>query len=78
MELTSRLGYRQVLGIVRQLPDYQIEKIKNELMKNFMRTKTKLEVSDFQRFILSGPVMSDNQYENFQQQREHFSLWRAI
>ena len=34
--------------------------------------------SDFQRFILSGPVMSDSQYQNFKQQREEFNSWRTL
>ena len=33
---------------------------------------------DFQKFILSGPVMSDNQYQEFKQQREGFNLWRTL
>jgi len=78
MELTVNLEYRQVLDLVRQLPDNQIEKIRKELMNNFIRTKARLEVTDFQKFILSGPVMSDSQYQDFQQQREHFNLWRTL
>jgi len=78
MELTVNLEYRQVLDLVRQLPDSQIEKIRKELMNNFIWTKARLEVTDFQKFILSGPVMSDSQYQVFQQQREHFNLWRTL
>ena len=38
--------------------------------------EAKLEISDFQKFILTGPVMSDEQYTNFKQQRHQFNLWR--
>ena len=77
MELTLKLEYRQVLDILKQLPDSQIERIKKELLRNFVPTKAKLEISDFQKFILSGPVMHDNQYQVFKQQREQFNLWRT-
>ncbi|MDR2962925.1 MAG: hypothetical protein LBU90_04745 [Bacteroidales bacterium] len=35
------------------------------------------EVSDFQKFILSAPVMTDNQYSEFKQQRQQFKEWRV-
>jgi hypothetical protein len=77
MEVTLNLEYRQILNLVRQLPANQIEKIKEELMKNFIQTKAQSEISEFQNFILSGPVMSDSQYQVFKQQREQFNLWRT-
>jgi hypothetical protein len=78
MELTLNLEYRQLLDLVRQLPAYQREKMKEELTGNFIQTKAKTETSDFQKFILSGPVMSDSQYQVFKQQRDQFNLWRTV
>ena len=77
MELTLNLGYAQIIDLVRQLPANQIEKIKKELTENFILTKAKSEISDFQQFILAGPVMSDEQYQSFKQQRQQFNLWRT-
>jgi maltose-binding protein MalE len=78
MEVTLNLEYRQVLDMVRQLPANQIEKIKKELTENFIQTKARSEVFDFQEFILSGPVMSDYQYQIFNEQREQFNSWRTL
>ena len=78
MELTLNLEYRQILDLARQLPESQIEKIRKELVENFIQTKAKLEISDFQNFILSGPVMSDTQYQVFIQQRKRFNAWRTL
>jgi len=72
MELTLNLGYAQIRELVRQLPANQIAKIKKELPENYIQTKAKSEISDFQKFILTGPVMSDEQYANFKQQRQQF------
>jgi len=77
MELTLDLGYKQILHLVNQLPANQIAKIKYELLDNFIEEKSKNEVSDFQRFILEGPIMSDEQYSIFYQQRKHFNQWRT-
>jgi len=77
MELTVNVGYAQIMDLVRQLPANQIVKIKKELPENYIQTKAKSEISDFQKFILRGPVMSDEQYMNFKQQRYHLNLWRT-
>jgi len=77
MELTLNLGYGQIFNLVSQLPANQIAKIKYEISEKSIAEKAKKEVSDFQKFILAGPVMNDEQYSNFNQQREHFDLWRA-
>lgn len=78
MELTLNLGYAQIIDLVRQLPANQIEKMKKELTENFILTKAKSEVSDFQKFILAGPVMSNDQYQIFKQQRQQFNSWRSL
>ena len=78
MELTLNLGYTQIMELVKQLPANQIAKMKKELPENYIESKAKSEISDFQKFILKGPVMSDEQYINFNQQRQQFNLWRTL
>jgi len=77
MELTLELGYNQILHLINQLPANQIAKIKYEISDRSIAEKATKEISDFQKFILSAPAMSDEQYFNFKQQREHFNQWRA-
>ena len=77
MELTLELGYNQIFHLVSQLPANQIAKIKYELSENNIAEKAKEEISDFQKFILTAPIMSDEQYSNFNQQRTHFNQWRT-
>ena len=78
MELTLNLGYGQIYNLVSQLPANQIAKIKYELSEAVIAEKAKKEASDFQKFILSGPVMSDEQYSIFDQQRQYFNQWRTL
>lgn len=76
MELTLNMSYEQIAGLIKQLPANQIAKITKEFSESYISERAKTEISDFQKFILSGPVMSDEQYSNFKQQREHFNAWR--
>ena len=77
MELTLNLGFGQIVNLLNQLPANQIAKIKNEFTEFHVAEKAKAEISDFQKFILAGPVMSEEQYANFNQQRQHFNAWRT-
>ena len=77
MELTLNIGFGQIINLINQLPANQIAKIKNEFTEHNIAEKAKTEISDFQKFILSGPVMSEEQYSNFNQERQHFNLWRT-
>jgi len=77
MVLTLDLGYSQILQLISQLPANQRAKIKYELSDNSMAENRVDEISEFQKFILSAPVMSDEQYGNFVQYRAHFNQWRA-
>ena len=53
------------------MPANQIAKIKYEVLEDNIAEKAKKEVSDFQKFILAGPIMNDEQYTNFSH-RKHF------
>ena len=77
MELTLNLGFGQIVNLLNQLPANQIAKIKYEFSEFHIAEKAKSEISDFQKFILTGPVMSEEQYSNFIQQRQSFDTWRT-
>jgi hypothetical protein len=76
MQLTVNLGYDQIVNLVKQLPANQIEKIKQEFTQDYINAKAQTEISEFQKFLLSGPVMSDQHYKEFKENREHFNAWR--
>jgi len=76
MELTMNVEFGQIVRLLGQMPAKQIAKIKNEFPETYIVEKAMAEVSEFQKFILDGPIMSDEQYSNFNRQREHFIAWR--
>ncbi|GHV72526.1 hypothetical protein FACS1894201_02200 [Bacteroidia bacterium] len=76
MQLTVNIGYDQIVNLVKQLPANQIEKIKQEFTQEYIKAKARAEISEFQEFLLSGPVMSEQQYKEFNENREHLNAWR--
>ncbi|GHS97641.1 hypothetical protein FACS189421_04780 [Bacteroidia bacterium] len=76
MELVVDLGYKQIVNLISQLPANQIEKITKEFTQDYIQKKAQTEISEFQQFLLSGPIMSEEQYQNFKENRNHFDVWR--
>jgi len=77
MELTLNIGYEQLLFLIKQLPANQIAKLKTDLCDRNVLSKSKTEITEFQKFLLKGPVMSKEQYETYLENRKHFNLWRT-
>ena len=80
MELRINLGYEQILHLVRQLPFQKKQQLTQEIEKELRLEEEKKqagnnELSEFQEFLLKGPVMSDEQFKNFQELRKSFNRW---
>ena len=76
MELRLSIDYNQLLNLIKQLPATQVAKLKAELDKKDTKQKPRKASSDFQKFLLNGPVMSDEQYSAFVENRERLNQWR--
>ena len=77
MQYAVDYKYNELLKIIKQLPAFQIEKLKAEMDDDMIIQKVKTEKSEFQKFLLSGPIMSDEQFKIFQENREKFVKWRS-
>ena len=77
MELKIDIGYEQLLRLVKQLPAAKIVQLKSELSESLIENKSKSDNTEFQNFLLQGPVMTDNQYEQFLENRKWFNQWRT-
>ena len=77
MQLTVDIEFNELLKIIKQLPAFQIEKIKTEVNEKTVVNKPIVEKSEFQEFLLSGPVMSEEQYQGYLENRQHFNKWRS-
>lgn len=76
MELMVDVKYEEVLKLVKQLPAAKIRQLKSALDEKFIEKKANREISDFQKFLLSAPVMTDSQLKTFKENRKHFNQWR--
>lgn len=69
MELKLELGYEQIWELVKQLPTVQQVKLKKDLEQ----ATTKTSLSDFQKILLNGPVMTDEGFEEVKKTRQQLN-----
>ena len=65
MELTLELGYEQILELVKQLP--QVQQV--QLKKDMEEITPKTSLTDWQKLLLNGPVMTDEGFEEAKKTR---------
>jgi len=70
MQLTVDIPYEQLIDIIRHLPPKQLAKIKADLRLSVHVNEAETKKTDFQEFLLRGPVMSDEQYAAFKENRK--------
>ena len=76
MQFTIDIRIEQLINTIKKLPANQIEKIKSALNDRIIAEKANSDISEFQKFLLSGPVMTDEQYNQFRENRKTFNSWR--
>ena len=80
MEVKINLTYDDVTAILRQLPADQLARLKREFFadkKEQPEQERPSQPSEFQKLLLSGPVMDDEQYEEYLNFRKQFEAWRT-
>ena len=68
--------YEQLIALINQLPIEEVNKLKDEIEK-ISSEKNVEATDDLENFIADGPVMSDEKYNEFEENRKSFSQWRA-
>ena len=77
MEVTVEIRYEQLLAAIKKLPAAKIKQLKLLLDDTLIYEKASEDLSDFQSYLLKGPVMKAEQYEQYKADRKHFSQWRT-
>lgn len=77
MEMTMDISYDQLIDAVKKLPAAKLKQLKAAISEGFIQEKAAAELSDFQSFLLSGPVMDATQHKQHQADRKHFNSWRT-
>jgi len=77
MGVTIDIRYEQLVDAIKKLPAGKIKQLKSVLDEGFIGEKAAEELSDFQNYLLKGPVMNDRQFGEHRQARKTFNQWRA-
>ncbi len=75
MEVKLNIGYRQLIDIISQLPPEDMSKLRKEV-ERLLDDSNVADQDDWESLILNGPVMSEQQYQEFEKNRKHFNQWR--
>jgi hypothetical protein len=71
----TRKDILEILDKANGLSENQINILIDEL-KNIIQNKEKPPHTEFQEFLLSGPIMTDAQYAEFLETKKHTNKWR--
>jgi hypothetical protein len=77
MELKVDIGYEQLVQAIKQLPASKIMQLKADLAEKISTAKGSEPNADFQKLLLSGPVMDDKQYAEYKDIRSRINKWRT-
>ncbi|PWH86957.1 hypothetical protein [Brumimicrobium oceani] len=73
MEVQVKIGFNQLVKIVKTLPKNQLNKLLNEIEKGKMTEKSD---SILEELLLKGPVATKKQLETITENRNSINLWR--
>ena len=76
MEIKLNIGVEQLLGLIKQLPANQIAKLKAGITDSLMN-KGSYTHTAFQKLLLNGPVMDNEQQTHFNQTTDRINSWRT-
>ena len=76
MQVSVNIDFEQLVNIIKALPDKQKAKIKKELDDKTTTHKSSVAKNEFQDFLLKGPVMTDEEFDAFKNNRKKMNQWR--
>ncbi len=75
MELKIDIEVNQLIGLIRQMTVENKLKIKKELDKDVKKRTHNKKNNGLTELLLAGPVMSDEEKENFKNIQKYFEIW---
>jgi len=78
MELKINIGYRELFELIKQLPTKEMNQLAVDLSKITLKRKIQSERQTLKALLLSGPIMSEEQYENYELNRKWINQWREV
>ena len=75
MELRINIEVNQIIGLIKQMPSEHKLKIKEELAKETRGKTVSNNNFNLTELLLSGPIMNNEEKENFKNIQKYFDLW---
>ncbi len=75
MKVELNIGYKQLIDLINQLPPDDINKLKAEIDRILNKVSSTAD-DEWESLLLNGPVMDDEQYRVFEENRQKFDQWR--
>ncbi len=76
MQMSIDVNIEQLLFLIRNLPEEQLLKIQAEINKS-LKVKTSESKADYLEMLLEAPTMSEEQYQQYRENRKSFKQWRT-
>ncbi|MBC6110379.1 hypothetical protein ACFOG5_05615 [Pedobacter fastidiosus] len=73
MELQVDIGFEQLVKLIKNMPEKQWLKLKQEVDEKLVKEKDR---EDYKKLLLSGPTFSDKQLEILIETRKSINEWR--
>jgi uncharacterized alpha/beta hydrolase family protein len=77
MELAVQYNIDQILQAIKQLPVQELKVVK-KVVDQSLNTEQINSNADLKELLLKGPVMTDQQYELFIENRKRMNQWRTL
>jgi len=74
MELKVDIAFDELMQAIKHLPEDQLSALKSALSTPSNKSA---DTQKFQELLLRGPVMSDDQYKAYKDNRNQFNEWRG-
>lgn len=74
MQALVDIDFKELLKIVKNLPEKKLLELKVELAKD---TQLKNDRSEFETLLLNGPTFSKKQLDNIAKTRKDINQWRT-
>jgi hypothetical protein len=72
MKVELSIGYEQLTDLINQLPPNDINKLKAEINRILNGISSTAD-DEWESLLLNGPVMDDEQYRAFEENRKRFN-----
>lgn len=75
MKVELKISYKQLIDIIKQLPFEEVNKLKADIERIESDSDSATQ-DDWEELVVDGPIMSDKQYQAFEENRKSFNRWR--